>query len=231
MWKKSIKLKFWLQLLAVLAIIIAFVLVLRQQSWVLQNLIFWIKNQGFLGVLVFVTVYNLATVLFVPATILTIAGGAIYGMVLGSIYVIFAAFFGATFAFLTGRFLLKNWLSLHWQNHPKFLAINAAITKNGFKIVFLTRLSPIFPFNLLNYIFGITTVSFRDYFLGSIGIIPGTLIYVYLGAAASDVAMDGQFLMIKSCFYVVSCLATVVITVYLARLAGKTLEQNFNQNI
>lgn len=198
----------------------------------LRSAIAWIDNLGTWKPLAFIIIYNLATVLFIPGTIATLGGGVIFGVIWGSVYVFIAATLGATSAFLIGRYLCRGWVAKQIEGHAKFKAIDEAIATEGFKIVFLTRLSPIFPFNLLNYFFGITQVSLNDYFLGSIGMIPGTIMYVYLGSLAGDLAMistathhtNSQAEAAQWVFRVVGFIATVAVTIYVAQIAKKALE-------
>lgn len=198
----------------------------------LKNALAWIENLGSWKPVAFIVVYNLATVLFVPGSIVTLAGGIIFGVVWGSIYVFIAATLGATSAFLLGRYLSRSWVTKKIESNAKFKAINQAIAKEGFKIVLLTRLSPVFPFNLLNYAFGVTQVSLKDYVLGSVGMIPGTIMYVYLGSLAGDIAglstaphlTTPQAKAAKLAIHAIGCIATVVVTIYVAQIAKKTLE-------
>jgi uncharacterized membrane protein YdjX (TVP38/TMEM64 family) len=161
----------------------------------LQQLIYtalaWIKTLGYLAPVAFIGIYNLATILLIPGSLLTLGGGFIFGVVWGSVYVLIAATLGATFAFLIGRYLSRNWVRQQLDKYPKFKAIEAAVSKEGLKVVLLTRLSPVFPFNLLNYAFGVTGVSLQDYVIGSIGMIPGTILYVYIGSLVGDLALIG----------------------------------------
>jgi uncharacterized membrane protein YdjX (TVP38/TMEM64 family) len=151
----------------------------------IQTLLTQVQSWGLVGVTVFILLYAFATVIFVPGLLLTLGAGFIYGVVQGSLYVMLGASLGAILAFLTGRYLARGWVSRKLQAYPKFEAIDAAVEREGLKIVLLTRLSPLFPFNLLNYAFGITSVSLRDYAIGCLGMLPGTILYVYLGSLAS----------------------------------------------
>ncbi|MFZ4730447.1 MAG: TVP38/TMEM64 family protein [Pseudanabaena sp.] len=188
---------------------------------------------GTMGAIAFIVIYNLATILFIPASILTLGGGAIYGVVWGSIYVFVAATLGAIFAFLIGRYFARGWFSEKIRNNMTFRAIDAAVAIDGFKIVLLTRLSPIFPFNMLNYVFGVTRVALKDYILGSIGMIPATIMYVYLGSLIGDVALLGiqptniisnpQTQIAQWTIKVVGLVATLVVTIQVSRLANKIL--------
>jgi len=202
-----------------------------------QTSLHWVESLGILAPIMFILIYNLATVLFIPGSLLTLKGGCLFGVVLGSIYVTIAAMFGAICAFLIGRYFSRDWVCQQIEHHPKFKAINQAVKQEGWKIVLLTRLSPIFPFNLLNYLFGVTQVSIKDYVLGSIGMIPATVVYVYIGSLASDLATANMMnqpitqeteiakLVIRS----IGLVATIAVTVYLSYLAKKALHETVVQ--
>ncbi len=199
---------------------------------ILQNALIWIKTLGFWAPLAFIFIYNIATILLIPGSILTLGGGLIFGLFQGSIYVFVAATLGATFAFLIGRYLSRGWVLKQIEGNVKFQAIDRAIANSGLKIVFLTRLSPIFPFNLLNYAFGVTQVSIKDYVLGSLGMIPGTVMYVYLGSLAGDIAMLGtsvptnpQVEKIQWIIRIVGLIATVIVTLYVTKIAKQALDK------
>ena len=113
-----------------------------------------------------IVTYNLATVLFIPGSVLALGGGVLFGWWWGSVYVFVAATLGATFAFSIGRYLSRDRVIKSMEAHPKFKAVDRAVSQEGFKIVFLTRLCPLFLFNLLNYALGITQVYLKDYVLG-----------------------------------------------------------------
>ncbi|MBD2188442.1 TVP38/TMEM64 family protein [Pseudanabaena mucicola] len=232
------KYRFWLKIL-LNAIAIALLVIACYHlniNGFLQSIITWIKDQGTLGIIVFIIVYNLATVLFIPGSFLTLGGGALYGVFFGSIYVFIAATLGATFAFLIGRYLARGYVSQKIRNNITFRitfrAIDAVICREGFKIVFLTRLSPVFPFNLLNYAFGITRVALKDYILGSIGMIPSTIMYVYLGSLVMDINLinsqpnsNPQTQVIQWSLRLIGLLATVFVSIYVARIAKRSLLQ------
>src|SRR5260370_35594348 len=154
---------------------------------VLKNALDWIRGLGPLAPIAFVAIYIAACVLFLPGSILTIGAGVIFGVVRGSIYVSIAATLGATAAFLVGRYFARDWIAKKLEGNAKFRAIDEAVGREGWKIVALTRLSPGFPFNLLNYAFGLTNVGLRDYVVASwSGTLPSTILYVYLGSFAGD---------------------------------------------
>jgi uncharacterized membrane protein YdjX (TVP38/TMEM64 family) len=151
-----------------------------------------IQALGWIGGVAFMGIYVLATVLLLPGSILTLGAGVLFGLLAGSVYVFLGATLGATCAFLIGRYCTRSWVQQQIDRFPKFKAISQAVAHQGFKIVLLTRLSPVFPFNLLNYAYGLTSVSLRDYVLGSIGMIPGTIMYVYIGSLTGSLATLGQ---------------------------------------
>jgi uncharacterized membrane protein YdjX (TVP38/TMEM64 family) len=158
----------------------------------LQDALRWIQGLGPMGWVIFVLLYIAATVLLLPAVVLTLGAGAIFGILKGWIIVSTAATLGATGAFLIGRYFARGWVARRIEANQTFLAIDRAVGREGWKIVGLTRLSPVFPFTLLNYAYSVTRVSLRQYILASlIGMMPGTLLYVYLGSLAVDLAVGG----------------------------------------
>jgi uncharacterized membrane protein YdjX (TVP38/TMEM64 family) len=196
----------------------------------LRSALQWIDSLGPTGAIAFIGLYILATVAFLPGSIITLGAGVVFGVVLGSIYVFIGATLGATAAFLVGRYLARGWVSQKIAGNTKFRAIDEAVGKEGFKIVVLTRLSPVFPFNLLNYAFGVTGVSLKDYVLGSVGMIPGTIMYVYIGSLAGNLARIGAENQptnptVQWAIRIIGLIATVGVTVYVTRVARKALEE------
>jgi uncharacterized membrane protein YdjX (TVP38/TMEM64 family) len=200
----------------------------------LRNALQWIEGLGAVGAIAFILIYIVATVAFLPGSILTLGAGVVFGVVLGSLYVFIGATLGATAAFLVGRYLARGWVAKKIEGNNNFQAIDRAVGKEGLKIVLLTRLSPVFPFNLLNYAFGITGVSLKDYFLGSVGMIPGTIMYVYIGSLAGNIAAIGTESQptnptIQWAIRIIGFLATVAVTVYVTRVARKALQEQIAQ--
>ncbi len=190
----------------------------------------WIDGLGPWGPAVFIALYAAATVFFIPGSLLTLGAGTLFGVVKGTVIVSAASMLGATLSFLIGRYLARDWVSSKVAGDPKFAAIDSAVGREGWKIVGLTRLSPVFPFTLLNYGFGVTKVTLRDYFFASwIGMLPGTLMYVYIGSLAGDLAGMGAAGRARTpgewSLYVVGLLATVAVTVYVTKIARKALEE------
>ncbi|MEA2649986.1 MAG: hypothetical protein QOG61_2421, partial [Candidatus Binataceae bacterium] len=133
----------------------------------MTRLLQWISALGAVAPIVFIAAYIAACVLFIPGSIMTIGAGVLFGVIRGSIYVSIGATLGATAAFLVGRYFARDWVAAKLAGNATFSAIDAAVGREGWKIVGLTRLSPVFPFNLLNYAYGLTSVSLRDYLLAS----------------------------------------------------------------
>ncbi|HEY2250416.1 MAG TPA: TVP38/TMEM64 family protein [Planctomycetaceae bacterium] len=179
-----------------------------------------------------------ASLFFIPGSPLTLFGGFAFGgtfrgLALVTACVSIGSTLGAAAAFLCGRTVARQWIEGKLAGNPRFRAIDAAVGEQGFKVVLLTRLSPVFPFNLLNYAFGLTRVSFRDYVVASwMGMLPGTMLYVYLGSTAGQLAdvlagTVGKSSGIKSpaqqVFFYAGLAATVVVTVLITRIARRAL--------
>jgi len=198
----------------------------------LTNALNWVEQLGPTGPAIFILIYIAACVLFVPGSALTLGAGAIFGVVKGSIIVSVASTLGATAAFLVGRYVARDWVARKIAKNEKFAAIDRAVGEEGWKIVGLTRLSPVFPFSLLNYAYGLTKLSLRDYFFASwIGMMPGTIMYVYLGSLArlgveSERASGAQIAL-----KIVGLLATVAVTVYVTKIARRALAQRIPQQV
>jgi uncharacterized membrane protein YdjX (TVP38/TMEM64 family) len=194
----------------------------------LRSSLTWIESLGFIGGAAFIGIYIIGTIAFIPATFLTLGAGVVFGVVLGSIYVFIGATLGAIAAFLIGRYLLRDWIGKKIESNEKFAAIDKAVAEDGFKIVLLTRLSPIFPFNLLNYAFGVTGVTFKDYTLGSVGMIPATVMYVYIGSLAGNIALIGGQTTNPTLQWLIQIggfIATVVVTIYVTCIATQALAE------
>jgi uncharacterized membrane protein YdjX (TVP38/TMEM64 family) len=190
----------------------------------------WVETQGALGPLVFVVAYAAAVVAFVPASLLTLGAGAIFGVAEGVLYVFAAASLGACAAFLLSRYAARGLVEERLRGNASFAAIDRAVGDQGRKIVFLLRLSPVFPFNLLNYALGLTRVRFADYALACFGMLPGTLLYVYSGKLAGDVAAlaGGAQAPRGAGYYAVLGLglaATVAVTLVITRTAKRALAE------
>jgi uncharacterized membrane protein YdjX (TVP38/TMEM64 family) len=214
-------------LAVVAAVIAAFVLLPVTQY--LTAFVGWVRGLGWWGPVVFWVVYVVAG-LCVPGAILTLGAGFAFGVVVGTVVVSLASVTTASLAFWLGRTVARGWVEAKVAGSPKFRALEQAVAENGFKIVLLTRLSPVFPFTLLNYAFGLTKVRFRDYLLASwVGMLPGTVLYVYVGSAIPSVADlaagSRERTPAEQVFFWAGLAVAVVVAVLVARLARNALRR------
>jgi len=217
----------WAVWLGIVAVVLAGIWYLHLDRY-LKLVLDRIHSFGPWAPVVFVFVYIVACVLLVPGSVLTLGAGAVFGVAWGSLYVSIGATCGATAAFLVGRYFARDWVAKKIEANPKFAAIDKAVAAEGWKIVLLTRLSPVFPFVFLNYAFGLTRVSLRDYLLASwIGMMPGTVMFVYLGSLARA-AGERTRTPAEWALYGVGLLATVGVTVFVTRIARKALAQKIS---
>ena len=194
----------------------------------------WVEGLGSFGPVAFVLGYAVAVIAFIPGSALTLASGAIFGVGRGTVLVFVAALLGSTGAFLVARHLARGAIEKRIAGDARFAAIDRAIGTQGRKIVFLLRLSPIFPFNLLNYALGLTRVRLLDYVIAGVGMLPATLLFVYLGSAAGQaVAAAGGAAPGRSpaewALFGVGLAATVVVTVSVTRIARRALREATGQ--
>ena len=183
-----------------------------------------------IGAVLFVPLYAVWVTLLLPGVWASMLAGALFGTGLGSLLVFVGACLGAEASFLLGRYWLRNWARRRLAVVPKLQAVEKAVSREGLKLVLLTRLSPAFPFSVLNLAYGLSEVSLRDYSIGLIGILPGTVLFCGLGALAGDVARFGDVLSGQAdpatwTLRIVGVLATVVV-VWLVGLAAKRALQD-----
>lgn len=188
-----------------------------------------VAGMGVLGGVVFALVYMAAALLFVPGSVLTIGAGLVFGLGWGTVVVSAASSGAAAAAFLIARYLARDRVERMAHRHEKFGAIDRAIRQKGWKVVALLRLSPVVPFSLSNYLYGLTAVDFWPYLLASwLAMLPGTILYVSLGAAGR--AAVGSRHEARSpwewALLAAGLAATVVVTVILARAARRELENS-----
>ncbi len=220
--KSGLRWKCLLYLGAAIALVVA-AKYLNVQT-LLKQALDWVGQLGPWGAIIFIMIYVVATVLFIPGSVLTLGAGAVFGIVWGSVYVSLGSILGATCAFLVGRYLARDAIARKVEGNERFAAIDKAVAAEGWKIVGLTRLSPVFPFTLLNYAFGLTRVKLRDYVLASwIGMMPGTVMYVYLGSLAKAASGGRTHTPGEWILYGVGLLAAVAVTILITRIAKKAL--------
>jgi uncharacterized membrane protein YdjX (TVP38/TMEM64 family) len=206
--------------LVIVAIGVGF-LFLPVRQWFLQ-LQGQIESLGAIGPVVFALAYVVLTVLLVPGSALTLGAGAIFGLWLGAITVIIGANLGALCSFLLARSFLRERVARWAEANPKFTALDRAIEREGFKMVLLARLSPVFPFTLLNYFLGLTRIRIGSYIVANlIGMLPGTFLYIYLGATAREALTGGS----GALFKVIGLLATIAVVTLITRVARKAMAE------
>ncbi len=220
-------------LITLVGIVIALFLTMKflpVQQW-LRDFNEWVGQMGVVGILIFIIVYAVATVLLAPGSILTIGAGFAFGLWTGFVAVSAGSTLGAALAFLVARFVARDKIERMAQPNEKFRRIDNAIGKQGAKLILLLRLSPIIPFNLSNYFYGLTAVKFWPYVVASwIGMIPGTFLYVYIGTAgkaAASAAAGGQAMQHSWQYWIfvgVGLAATIVVTIWIARIARNALK-------
>ena len=211
----------------------AALLLLPLDRWLLA-LVETMRGAGGAGAVLYVAAYVLACVLLLPGSVLTLAAGFAYGVVQGTLLVMVASMLGSVAAFVLGRTVLRGRIERKLADQPRFAAVDRAVAAQGFKVVLLLRLSPVFPFNVLNYALGLTQVPLRTYALASLlGMFPGTVLYVYLGSLVTSAAQlasgqrpaggpYGQLL------FWGGLVATVLATVLITRTARRALAQTLD---
>ncbi|MCZ6602372.1 MAG: TVP38/TMEM64 family protein [Planctomycetota bacterium] len=191
----------------------------------------WVEGLGFWAPIIYILGYATLTVVMVPGSPLTISAGPLFGILQGTLYAFLGATAGACSAFLVARYVARGAIERRLEGNAKFMSIDRAIRSRGFFLVLLLRLSPVFPFNLINVGLGLTKVRFHHFALASIGMLPGTLLYVYIGYAAGDIAtaLSGQSERQKTIFdyalLIMGLVATLVVTTWVTRLARNALKE------
>ncbi len=202
----------------------------RKLAALLPEFAFWVAGLGAWGALAFGAGYVAATLAFVPGSLLTLAAGALFGLGRGTALVFVCATLGASIAFLIARHLARQAIERRLAGNRRFAAIDRAVGRDGLRTVFLLRLSPVVPFNLLNYALGLTGVRFRDFLLASIGMLPGTFLYVYLGHGLGSLAALASGAEVKTgragpALFALGLAATVAVTVLVTRAARRALAE------
>jgi len=176
----------------------------------------WVQDAGFAGPLVFMLIYAIATVFFLPGSVLTLAGGALFGPVLGTFYNLTGATIGAVLAFLVARYLASDWVEQKTGGRIKQL--KQGVEGEGWRFVAFVRLVPLFPFNLLNYALGLTRIRLSHYLIATyLFMLPGAIAYTYLGYAGREAVAGGEGLIQKALL----ALALLAVVAFLPSLIGR----------
>jgi uncharacterized membrane protein YdjX (TVP38/TMEM64 family) len=216
-------------LVAAVVLVAIFALLGRRAAGYIPAFAAYVESLGTLGPTVFIAGYILATVAFVPGSLLTLAAGALFGLVRGTVFVFIGASIGATAAFLVSRHLVRAMVVRRVADDARFRAVDRAIAREGRRIVFLIRLSPLFPFNVTNYALGLTSIRVRDYVVACVGMLPGTILYVYYGRLIGDVARAVSDARVEHgvgywVVLLVGLTATVLVTALITRAARRALD-------
>ena len=210
------------------AILVTLGYLLPVRAWVL-DLAGTLRGSGAPGVALFIAAYVLSAVAFVPGSILTLAAGFAYGPIGGLLVASPASVLASTAAFLLGRSALRDWVRRRLADAPRARALNRAVGRHAFRLVLLLRLSPLFPYNVLNYALSLTDVTLGRYVAASfLGMLPGTWLYVYLGSRATTAAELGQTgaegARDRLILTLVGLIATVIAVALVTRIARQAVE-------
>jgi uncharacterized membrane protein YdjX (TVP38/TMEM64 family) len=200
----------------------------RELAALLPRFAVWVESLGPWGPVAFIAGYAVAPVILAPAFLLTIAAGAIFGFVEGVLYVMIGATIGATLAFLTGRYLARQFVEGLLTREPRLRLIDRAVERQGFRLVLLLRMSPAVPYVLLNYALGLSSIRLSDYVAASIGMLPVVAAYVYSGKVAGDLATLASGAAAPRGpeyygFILLGFVSTVGVTVFATRLARQAI--------
>ena len=185
-----------------------------------------------IGILAFIFLYIAIVLLILPASWLTLLAGFLYGSYLGSIVVFCAAAIGASLAFFISKSFLSVKLKKVINRFPKLILMEKVVQKGGLKLILLARLSPIFPFSILNYFYGLNNIKFRDFALGLLGIIPGTFLYCAIGSLAKSI-QDLKNLQpnINSFITILSIICTFMVVYFSAKYAKEYINESKEINL
>jgi uncharacterized membrane protein YdjX (TVP38/TMEM64 family) len=219
----SVVKKIFVALLVIAAIVMAWHF-LPVSQW-LRAFQAYVKNLGALGYVVYIAVYAICVVAFIPASILTLGAGAIFGFIGGTIVVVIGASIGATLAFLLARTVMRKRIETMTATNAKFSALDRAIANEGMKIVFLVRLAVVFPFTYINYAFGLTAIPLWRYVLATfLGIIPATAAFVFASSAATKAA-TGETSNIMKIVYIAGGVIAIIVSVLIGRIATRAIKR------
>lgn len=189
----------------------------------------FVEEYSIPGIVTVIVMYGVFAVLLIPGSAITVLCGGVFGLVTGTIVVVLGSNLGAFFAFLISKTFLRSRVETWIEKYPKFKRLYSALEKNDFKIVFLTRLSPLFPYTLLNYFLGVAKVRLIPYLIASfIGMLPGTFLYIYIGVVATEVASSSSVEKAKLIFYIIGFVATILVVALVTQTAKKALSEELS---
>jgi uncharacterized membrane protein YdjX (TVP38/TMEM64 family) len=195
-----------------------------------DDILRWVQGLGAWSYVAFFALYIVVAVVLIPASVLTIGAGFLYGPIVGTVVVSLSSTVGAAVAFLLGRTVAHDWAAERVTDFPRFNALYRAIEKDDFKVVLLARLVPVIPYNVLNYTFSLTKVSFKRYVAASwVGMLPATVVYVYVGAAAKSLtrvaAGEVQVGGLQIALFVLAGAAAIAVSLLLMRRAREEFDE------
>ena len=199
------------------------------------DLSYWLTDQvqffsDPLGIFIFLIIYIFWVTFLLPGSWLTMVAGLLYGTFLGSIIVFIGAALGAILTFWSGRTFLRKWIQKRLDNYPKLKYVETKVSKEGLKLVILTRLSPLFPFGLLNFVFGLSQLKFQYFLVGLFAILPGTILYCSVGSLAGEFSRFSETISIQNSsisflFSLIGFLATLLTFIIVTRAAKNALQE------
>lgn len=222
--------------LAALAVIVLAMVVLPVGRWTAE-VVARVRGAGALGMVAFGALYIGAALTLLPGSALTLGAGLAYGPVVGVLIVGPVSVLAATLAFLVARGVGRGWVERRVAADPHFARLQRAIAARGFRVVLLLRLSPLFPYSLLNYALGLSGVRTRDYVLASaIGMLPGSILYVYLGSLMTSVSALASGTLPdagpwRTALYWGGLACSIAVTVVITRIARAALRQKLSATV
>lgn len=225
----------WVTIGVALFIAAAIVFVIFDVQGYLLNALAWVEAQGAWGPLIVFAMVVVAVIFILPGVVFTLGSGFLFGVVVGSTVIILATTLGAAIAFLIARYFFNDGVTNYLRHHERLAVIQRELAGQGWKVVMLTRLVPFFPFKLSNYFFGVTDFTFRGFVLGTfLGIIPYSVLNVYIGSLASDLANIGHGERSRTTLewivYALGFLAALIAVFQLTRIARQALAKYIDQD-
>ena len=185
-----------------------------------------------LGIVSFIIIYSIWVTLLLPGVWASMLAGSLYGTWIGTIVVFTGAFIGAQISFLLARTLMREWIEDRLSSSSKFKSVRQAVSRQGLKLIILTRLSPAFPFSLLNFVYGLSEVKLIDYSIGLIAILPGSIVFCGLGSIAGDMASFQDVLinsnneLTSQALRIVGIITTILSVLIVTRVAKKAIQDS-----